>query len=184
MYDISTFKSPSPTRPLPKATKRKTSRSVRLMSTHAVTLEAETNQVSQQQEPSTDETFTEEPSEEVDNPPESSSTSSSDSGSDAAVPQRQVKRPRSSKEPSQRPPSVAKATVPRPLPPANRKNTVLLPKARLFVLDRLAILVKGIFGEKLDDEGVHRYAKNLEESLFEGFKDGQGPKAVAGGRYK
>lgn len=74
--------------------------------------------------------------------------------------------------------------MPRPLPAANRKNTVLLPKARLFVLDRLAVLVKGIFGDKLDEEGVQRYAKNLEEGLFEGFKDGQGPKAVAGGRYK
>lgn len=60
----------------------------------------------------------------------------------------------------------------------------MLPKARLFVLDRLAILVKSIFGDKLDEEGVHRYAKNLEDSLFEGFKDGQGSKAVAGGRYK
>lgn len=122
----------------------------------------------------------------MDDPPESSSSASSDSGSDAAasLPQRQIKRRRSTKEPSQLPLNVAKPTVPRPLPPANRKNTALLPKARLFVLDRLALLVKGIFGDKLDDEGVQRYAKNLEQSLFDGFKDGQGSKAVAGGRYK
>jgi hypothetical protein len=48
----------------------------------------------------------------------------------------------------------------------------------------LAESVRGIFGEKLDEEGVHRYAKNVEDSLFEAFKDGAGPKAVAGGRYK
>lgn len=123
---------------------------------------------------------------EVDNPPETSD-SDSDSGSDATAPQpRQVKRPRSSKEPSQKPASDVKPTIPRPRPPppANRTNTALLPKARLFVIDKLTELVKAIFVDKLDEEGVHRYAKNLEASLFEGFKDGQGAKAVAGGRYK
>jgi hypothetical protein len=54
----------------------------------------------------------------------------------------------------------------------------------VFVLEKLAELVKSIFGDKLDNEGVSRYAKNLEDSLFEAFKDGTGPKAVAGGRYK
>lgn len=52
------------------------------------------------------------------------------------------------------------------------------------MLDKLAVLVRGIFGDKLDEEGVNRYAKNVEDSLFEAFKDGTGPKAVAGGRYK
>jgi hypothetical protein len=61
---------------------------------------------------------------------------------------------------------------------------VVLPKARIFVLDKLAELVRGIFGDKMDEEGVSRYAKNVEDSLFEAFKDGTGPKAVAGGRYK
>jgi hypothetical protein len=54
----------------------------------------------------------------------------------------------------------------------------------VFVLDKLAETVRSIFGDKLDYEAVNRYAKNVEESLFEAFKDGTGPKAVAGGRYK
>lgn len=52
------------------------------------------------------------------------------------------------------------------------------------MLEKLAGLVRGIFGDKLDEEGINRYAKNVEDSLFEAFKDGTGPKAVAGGRYK
>ena len=59
-----------------------------------------------------------------------------------------------------------------------------LPKARAFILDRLAKLVEGIFQGSLSTEGALAYAMELEESMFELFKDGQGEKAVAGARYK
>lgn len=59
-----------------------------------------------------------------------------------------------------------------------------LPKARVFILDRLAKLVEELFAGVLSAKQALEYATELEESLFENFSDGQGDKATVGARYK
>lgn len=94
-------------------------------------------------------------------------SSSSDSGSDAAVESKPRKRARIKDSP--------KARVKKEPPKGKAKE---LSGARVFILDKLANLVKKLFGDaEVDASG---YAAELEESLFEHFKEGQG----VGGRYK
>jgi hypothetical protein len=101
--------------------------------------------------------------------------SDDDSGSDVAT----SNKSRSIKDPNA--PARLKKSKPTPV---EVKTTEGLPKARLFVIDNLVTVFKEIFGGTFNQEETSLYAAEVEENIFENFKDGQGSKAVAGGRYK
>ncbi|KLT46423.1 hypothetical protein CC85DRAFT_281514, partial [Cutaneotrichosporon oleaginosum] len=67
-------------------------------------------------------------------------------------------------------------------PSVSKEAKGALPAARAYVLAQFTKIATGLFGDKLDASGIDSWAREVEAALFTHFKEG--PKAVAGNRYK
>lgn len=78
----------------------------------------------------------------------------------------------------------------RPEPPrkassSNANASETLPPARQYVLDKMAVTIRSIYGEeKMSAEFAEEYGRTLEAAIFANFKENLKGKEAAGGRYK